>query len=75
MSTKLSENLTRTDIRLLGFGRSCTSPRGYFKAHLTIDEDEYETDFYVVSNDVTKFSVMLGLLEQADLIIRRDGVR
>jgi len=69
-------NLKRTDVRLLGFGRSCISPRGYFTTHLTIDKDDFETDFYVVSNDVMKFPIMLGNdLEQAELIVSRNGVQ
>lgn len=70
-------NLKKTDVRLLGFGRSCILPRGYFTTRLIIDKDDFETDFYVVSNDVMKFPIMLGndLLEQAELIVNRSGVQ
>ncbi|XP_011706063.1 PREDICTED: uncharacterized protein LOC105461266, partial [Wasmannia auropunctata] len=43
--------LKKTDLRLHGFGQSCILPRGYFTAYLRIDGDNFETNFYVVSQD------------------------
>lgn len=62
---------------MLRFGRSYITPRDYFTIYITIDQDNFETDFYVISDDVTRFPVILGnnLLEQAELTINQDEVQ
>lgn len=69
----LKPNLKKADLQLHRFGQSCTIPKGYFTTRLEIDGDDFETKFYVVSDDVLKFPAMIGndLLEDAELIVNR----
>jgi len=69
-------DLKKADLQLHGFGQSYTIPKGYFTTQLEIDGDDFETKFYVVSDDAMKFPAMIGndLLEDAELIVNRNGV-
>ncbi|KAK7870273.1 hypothetical protein R5R35_001001 [Gryllus longicercus] len=68
--------LKKTDMIISGFGKNFVSPQGYFTTIIEIDEIEFETDVYVVSEDAMKMDMIIGndLLDQAEVLMNKNGV-
>lgn len=69
-------SLKSTDIVLTGFGKSKVSPRGYFTTTVEVDDDSFQVDVYVVSEDTLKLPAIIGndLLDQAEVVMNRSGI-
>lgn len=74
--TMEAPGLKRTNIVLTGFGRNLVSPQGYFTTVIEVDESNFETDVYVVSDDAMKLDMVVGndLLDQGEVILNKKGV-
>ena len=72
-----SPQLKKSGITLTGLGGKVTNSLGYFQTSLTIDEEEYPTQVYVVENQATSEAAIIGddILKQVILTVSQGNIK